>query len=80
MAQNVYPANFTKGSLLIPESKIIAGILLQEPSPAEWKRQIVDENILQRRTTNSALIVAGVIRSRLKTVNEELWKLVHTGG
>ena len=76
---NPYPANFTKASLLIPESRIVAGLLLQEPTPEEWKRQIYEENILQRRTPNSAQTAGTLIRSRLSTLDKELWGFVHTG-
>ncbi len=79
MSNNVYPANFTKASLLVPESRIIAGLLLQNPTAAEWKQQIMEENILQRRTANSAQTAAGLIRGRLQAMDEELWSFVHKG-
>ncbi len=79
MKKNPYPANFTKASLLIPESRTIAGLLLQNPTPAEWKQQVFDENVLQRRTRNSAETAANLIRSRLNTMDEKLWEFVHKG-
>lgn len=79
MKKNPYPANFTKASLLIPESRIIAGLLLQNPTSAEWKQQVIDVNILQRRTHNSASTAANLIRSRLNTMDEKLWEFVHKG-
>ncbi|MGI9283090.1 MAG: DUF1819 family protein [Endozoicomonas sp.] len=79
MKNNSYPANFTKASLLIPESRIIAELMLKHPTPAEWKQQIFDENILQRRTPNSASTVASLIRSRLNTMDERLWGFIQKG-
>ncbi len=76
---NPYPANFTKASLLVPESRIIAGLLLQDLSVAEWKQQIENENVLQRRTKNSAKTAAGLIKSRLMTMDHGLWELVYAG-
>lgn len=76
---NPYPANFTKASLLVPESRIIAALLLQDLSSAEWKRQTLDENILQRRTKNSAQTAASLIKSRLMTMDSGLWEFIRTG-
>ncbi|PVZ66776.1 DUF1819 family protein [Pelagibaculum spongiae] len=77
--KNPYPTNFSNASLLIPESRIIAGLLLQEPTTEEWKRQVYDDNILQLRTLNGAKTAGNLIRRRLNTMDKALWKFVHTG-
>ena len=71
-----YQANFTKGSLMIPESRIIAKLLLTHPTVDEWNEAVVEKNVLQKRTVNTASTLAGLIRGRLQTMHEDLWSLV----
>jgi hypothetical protein len=73
---NRYKPNFTKGSLLIQESRVIARLLLEEVSDEAWKAAIVDRNLLQKRTRNTALTYAWLIRRRLEEMSRELWMLV----
>ncbi len=77
--KNPYPANFTSGSLLVPESRLIAELLLKHPTQPEWKQYIYEDNILQRRTAASAKSAANLIRARLKVMDEALWLLVVNG-
>lgn len=42
-----YQANFTKCSLIVPESRIIAGLLLQGIEGSDWDKQVRDLNVLQ---------------------------------
>ncbi len=74
-----YRANFTNGSLMIPESRIIAGVLLDRPDEAAWHESVVDRNVLQKRTVNSASTLANLIRRRLETMPGALWELVAAG-
>ncbi len=71
-----YKPNFTKGSLLIHESRIVAGLLLEGVGEEGWKSAIVERNILQKRTPNTALTYGWLIRRRLETMSPELWELV----
>ena len=74
-----YHANFTKGSLLVPESRVIARLLLNKPTNEEWNDAVVMRNVLQKRTVNTAVSLANLIRSRLQKVHQDLWVLVVSG-
>ena len=43
-----YRANMTAGALLVPESRKIAGLMLSQANPEEWKNAVEYQNILQR--------------------------------
>lgn len=72
-------ANFTKASLIVPESRVVAGLLLDGVDGAEWTKKIVQENVLRARAVNTAKSYATVARHRLETTDADLWKLVHEG-
>jgi hypothetical protein len=74
-----YKANFSLGGLMVPESRIVAGLLLDAPSEQQWKTAIIDDNILRKRSPTTASTQAGLIRARLQTMTDELWQLVHDG-
>ena len=74
-----YLANFTKCSLIVPETRIVARLLLEGGGDREWERQIYELNVLQKRTAKTAATYANLARSRLQTMGEELWHLVHEG-
>lgn len=74
-----YQANFTKCSLIVPESRIIAGLLLQGVDGGDWDRQVRDLNVLQKRTAKTADSYATLARSRLQTMDAGLWELVRDG-
>ena len=74
-----YKANITAGALLVYESRKIAGLMLTEVSPDEWKQVIEDQNILQRLSPASSIRIANFIRSRLRLMTPELWELVKDG-
>ena len=74
-----YKANFTKTSLIVPESRVVADLLLREVTHEEWKHEIFDKNVLQKRTRETALTYASIARSRLETMGPGLWELVRDG-
>lgn len=74
-----YQANFTKCSLIVPESRIIAGLLLQGVEGSDWDKQVRDLNVLQKRTAKTADSYATLARSRLQTMGAGLWELVRDG-
>ena len=74
-----YKANITAGALLVYESRKIAGLMLTEVSPDEWKQAIEDQNILQRLSPASSTRIANFIRSRLRLMTPDLWELVKDG-
>ena len=69
-------ANFTKASLIVPETRIVSGLLLDGVDAHVWKQQIEDENVLQKRTVNTAKSYATIARHRLESCHAELWGIV----
>lgn len=74
-----YRADITAGSLKVPESRLIADLLLRGVDEATWRTALVDENILQTRSTKTASRLCLLLRGRLETMDEGLWKLVRDG-
>ncbi len=77
--KKMYNGDIVAGSLLIPESRKIAKLLLQKASKEEWYQAIVIDNILQKRSPSSAKRQAQLIRNRLELMTPEHWTLVIEG-
>jgi hypothetical protein len=75
-----YKADITAGALKLPESRIIAGLLMQGLGPKNWDEAIVQNNVLQAGTTGTAKRLARLIRARLEPMGPDLWKMVRDGG
>lgn len=74
-----YKADITAGALKIPESRIIADLLLQGIAEEGWRDAILKQNILQARNPATAIRLTRLIRGRLELMDAELWKLVRDG-
>lgn len=74
-----YSADITAGALKVPESRVVAGLLLRGVTDREWRKAIYDENVLQARSPKTAKRLSVLIRGRLGLVEEPLWKLIHEG-
>ena len=74
-----YKADITAGALKVPESRIVADLLLQESDEAGWKDAILGQNILQARNPATAVRLTRLIRARLASMEKDLWKLVRDG-
>ncbi len=74
-----YSADITAGSLKVPESRIVARLLLDGADQQAWKDAIVKENVLQARNPVTANRLARLIRLRLETMDADLWRLVRDG-
>jgi hypothetical protein len=72
----IYKAEISAGSLMPLESRRLAAFLLTEPDEIVWKRALVEENILQKKTPSTALRQARLIRDRLNTVDETAWDMI----
>lgn len=79
MSRSKYKADIAGGSLKLPESRIVAGLLLDDVTKEEWRRAIEDENILQKRSPGTAARQASLLRARLETMTPDLWRLVRDG-
>jgi hypothetical protein len=74
-----YRADITAGSLKIPESRVIADLLLRNVDAEGWKDAIVSRNVLQARNPATARRLTTLIRRRLETMGPDLWMLVRDG-
>ncbi len=74
-----YGAEITAGSLKVPESRIVADLLLMGVSDSSWHKAIVEDNVLQARSPRTAIRVARLIRQRLVLMGADLWRLVRDG-
>lgn len=74
-----YNADFIVGSLLIPESRRIAHLLLNNIDEDTWHKAIVVENILQKKSKIMAKQQSRLIRNRLSLMSPQLWHFVTEG-
>jgi hypothetical protein len=79
VAEMRYKADITAGALKLPESRIIADLLLRKVDAEGWKDAIVTKNVLQARSPATAQRLTKLIRGRLETMGPDLWKLVRDG-
>lgn len=71
-----YKADISAGSLKVPETRVIAGLLLRGVDEREWKRALISENVLQTRNPATAIRLSRLIRARLMLMDAELWKMI----
>lgn len=74
-----YSADITAGALKVPESRIIADLLLREATDPEWRKAIYEENVLQARSLKTAKRISILIHGRLSLVEAPLWRMVRDG-
>jgi hypothetical protein len=74
-----YGAGITAGALKIPESRVIAELLLRNITDREWRKAIYAENVLQARSPKTAKRLSVLIRGRLVSVEAPLWKVIRDG-
>lgn len=79
LAEMRYKADIAAGALKVPESRVIADLLLREVNAEGWKGAIVEQNILQARCPATATRFARLVRGRLETMGPELWRMVRDG-
>ena len=76
---NIYKGDIVAGSLLIPESRKIARLLLNRADSAAWHQTVIVKNILQKRSPAAAKRQARLIRNRLALMGPELWTMIDKG-
>src|SRR5580692_507093 len=79
LAQMRYKADIAAGALKLPESRIIADLLLRQVDAEGWKDAIVTKNVLQAGNPATASRLTRLIRGRLETTGPDLWKLIRDG-
>lgn len=63
----------------MPESRIIADLLLRVVDAQGWEQAIVTENVLQVRNPATAVRLGRLIRKRLELMEPDLWRLIRDG-
>ena len=74
----MFNAEISAGSLLLPESRRIARLLLTQPSSEAWDTALYQDNLLQK-TPATAKRQATLIRKRLETLDAQAWGLIADG-
>lgn len=75
-APHHYRADITAGALKLPETRVIADLLLSHTDPQGWNEAIVTKNVLQVRNPATARRLTQLIRGRLELMGPDLWMLV----
>lgn len=75
----IYNGEIVAGSLLLPESRHIARLLIGNVDTDAWHQAIVIDNVLQKRTPASAKRQAKLIRNRLCLMQTALWEMICQG-
>jgi hypothetical protein len=74
-----YKADITAGALKLPESRLIADLLLDKVDAEGWMNAIITKNILRVRNPATARRLTRLIRARLEPMGPLVWKLVRDG-
>jgi hypothetical protein len=75
-AAHHYRADITAGALKLPETRVIADLLLSHIDAEGWNEAIVTKNLLQARNPATARRLTQLIRGRLELMGPDLWALV----
>ena len=75
----IYTATITSTSLRLRESRIVADLLLAGVTDRAWKAAILEQNVLQMGSLETARRSARLLRTRLEPLGEGLWKMVRDG-
>lgn len=75
----LYNAEISAGSLMVPESRRVAGLLLMRPTEEQWDNAIKRENILQKSAA-TARRQGRLLRNRLGTLDDEGLEIVANEG
>jgi hypothetical protein len=76
---HIFNAEIVAGSLLIPESRHIARLLIANADDDAWHQAIVIDNVLQKRTPAAAKRQTKLIKNRLSLMQPTLWEMIDQG-
>jgi hypothetical protein len=71
MNNKEYLGDLIGGSLMIADCRIIAETLLKNLPEDEWKKLVIEENILQKKSVNTASRNAYTLRKRLEPLGRK---------
>ena len=72
----IYRGDIIVGALLVPESRLLADLMLRNVSEAEWRTEVWPRNILSARQRKGAVRIAALIRARLETMTPDMLELI----
>ncbi len=75
----IYNGEIVAGSLLIPESRHIARLLITNADDDAWHQAVVIDNVLQKRSPATAKRQAKLIKNRLSLTQPALWEMIDQG-
>ena len=74
-----YRSTIAAGSLKVAESRTIADLLLRGVHPHDWRTELVEKNVLQIRSLETAARLGQLLRARLELMRPALWEMVRDG-
>lgn len=74
-----YRATIAASSLKVTESRIIADLLLRGVNGHDWQTELVENNILQIQSEETAKKWGQLLRARLELMQPPLWEMVRDG-
>ncbi|MGB9498701.1 MAG: DUF1819 family protein [Dissulfuribacterales bacterium] len=77
--EKIYNGEIVAGSLLIPESRHIARLLITNADEDTWHQAVVIDNVLQKRSPATAKRQAKLIKNRLSLTQPALWEMIDQG-
>lgn len=75
----LYTATISSTPLRLRESRIVAGLLLDQLDDEAWHEAIVEQNVLQVGSDIGVVRSARILRARLKPLGERVWSMVRDG-
>lgn len=78
MINKKYIGDLVGGSLFVTESRLIADLLLEKPSDAEFKARVIEDNILQKNSGKTGIRYARTVRARLNELDDEFTRQLVT--
>ena len=70
-AVKAYIGDLNGGSLLVAETRVIAEATVKGLSEQDWRKLIIEDNVLQKRSAKTASRYAGVVRKRLQPIGDQ---------
>jgi len=67
----IYLGDLNGGSVLLIVTRIVAEVLKDKVSEKEWKQLLVNDNILQKKSAQTAIRFGRVIRNRLEVMGDD---------
>ena len=74
-----YRATIAASSLKVAESRTIADLLFRGVHARDWRTEMVEKNVLQSRSPETAVRLGQLLRARLELMQPALWEMVRDG-